>query len=666
MFPTIPAIPEGLGPLDGRDEDMTLSHDGAAVFKLPPKKYLERVAILGTPGTYYVQKVQHEDETYAEVARLFATGHAQDGIDVVKSVYEQSRAAKLDPGFRMLAMLARHEDVEIRRQAFQIVIGFRTLSHLYSFLSFYSTAGSTKGWGRLPKRSFSAWVTRQSAKNLAYQSGKYKSRCNWSLRDILRLCHINPTPLDPCVQLVFKLVIAQTYDALNTTDVDDVELINYLKAIAYLKSQILDETPKSPTADPVEGEAEVKEEEEDDGGRLPIGPVGFSGKKSMHGRFRHAPPHVHRRVPVRHTPYVQPTPTKAVFTDKTDQLDEICATIRKFNLTREFVPTWALKYVCVWRALLLNVAGDRITMPMTALIRNLGTMSYRGVFVDSVLVDLVAKHIENEEVIRRSRTHPATIAVAYYMYASGHGMKGSNSWTPNDRIKGALDAAYYLSFGNVEPTGKRVFHALDGSPSMTHRLGCLPCISASQAMALMVMVFVQVENPATQTYSIFSSGRDFRKFQLTNAMTFEEVAVASRITGWAGTDLSLPMETAIKEFTSAMDRKLSDAEKIEFEAAKTVGDTATIELIHKKLRYQGVYDAINIYTDNDLNSGRRLSVVALRAYRKLVGLPTKMVVMASTVTDFTIADPSDEGMLDLVGFDTQTPQVLSAFIRGDI
>ena len=31
---------------------------------------------------------------------------------------------------------------------------------------------------------------------------------------------------------------------------------------------------------------------------------------------------------------------------------------------------------------------------------------------------------------------------------------------------------------------------------------------------------------------------------------------------------------------------------------------------------------------------------------------------------FSIADPDDPGMLDVVGFDTATPEVISGFARG--
>jgi 60 kDa SS-A/Ro ribonucleoprotein len=35
-----------------------------------------------------------------------------------------------------------------------------------------------------------------------------------------------------------------------------------------------------------------------------------------------------------------------------------------------------------------------------------------------------------------------------------------------------------------------------------------------------------------------------------------------------------------------------------------------------------------------------------------------------TATGFSIADPSDPGMLDVVGFDAAAPQVMADFARG--
>jgi 60 kDa SS-A/Ro ribonucleoprotein len=39
-------------------------------------------------------------------------------------------------------------------------------------------------------------------------------------------------------------------------------------------------------------------------------------------------------------------------------------------------------------------------------------------------------------------------------------------------------------------------------------------------------------------------------------------------------------------------------------------------------------------------------------------------VVGMTATQFSIADPSDNGMLDLCGFDTTAPSVMSEFAKG--
>lgn len=44
-----------------------------------------------------------------------------------------------------------------------------------------------------------------------------------------------------------------------------------------------------------------------------------------------------------------------------------------------------------------------------------------------------------------------------------------------------------------------------------------------------------------------------------------------------------------------------------------------------------------------------------------MGIPARLVVVGMASKGFTIADPNDGGMLDVVGFDTTTPQVIADF-----
>ena len=41
----------------------------------------------------------------------------------------------------------------------------------------------------------------------------------------------------------------------------------------------------------------------------------------------------------------------------------------------------------------------------------------------------------------------------------------------------------------------------------------------------------------------------------------------------------------------------------------------------------------------------------------------KSVVVGMTSNGFTLADPNDRGMLDVVGFDTSAPAVIADFVR---
>ena len=72
-------------------------------------------------------------------------------------------------------------------------------------------------------------------------------------------------------------------------------------------------------------------------------------------------------------------------------------------------------------------------------------------------------------------------------------------------------------------------------------------------------------------------------------------------------------------------------------------------------------DCFSIYTDNETRFGSVHPFQALKMYREHTGIPAKLVVAGMTSTSFTIADPSDAGMLDVVGFDAAAPAVIADF-----
>src|SRR5262249_6723061 len=135
--------------------------------------------------------------------------------------------------------------------------------------------------------------------------------------------------------------------------------------------------------------------------------------------------------------------------------------VREYRLPREAVRPEQLTSPEIWEALLED-------MPMTALVRNLATMTRVGVLTPGS--DGTAREVAqlgDGGRIRRARLPPIAIVAALRPYTAGRGVRGRHSWVAVQQIVDALDAAFYTAFGNVEPVGKRLLLAVDVSGSMT-------------------------------------------------------------------------------------------------------------------------------------------------------------------------------------------------------
>ena len=84
------------------------------------------------------------------------------------------------------------------------------------------------------------------------------------------------------------------------------------------------------------------------------------------------------------------------------------------------------------------------------------------------------------------------------------------------------------------------------------------------------------------------------------------------------------------------------------------------------LKHRWPVDAFVVFTDNETWAGNIHPAQALREYRERMGIAAKLVVVAMASNGFSIADPDDAGMLDVVGFDTATPQVIADFGTGTV
>lgn len=73
-------------------------------------------------------------------------------------------------------------------------------------------------------------------------------------------------------------------------------------------------------------------------------------------------------------------------------------------------------------------------------------------------------------------------------------------------------------------------------------------------------------------------------------------------------------------------------------------------------------DAFVILTDNETWAGNVHPMQALESYRASTGIAAKLVVVAMVSNGFTIANPNDPNALDVVGFDSAVPKLITDFV----
>ncbi|MCB0135259.1 MAG: TROVE domain-containing protein, partial [Caldilineaceae bacterium] len=268
-----------------------------------------------------------------------------------------------------------------------------------------------------------------------------------------------------------------------------------------------------------------------------------------------------------------------------------------------------------WRALLPK-------LPLTALLRNLARLTANGALVPGdAAVDAVVTRLGNAEALRAARIHPIALLAALTTYARGRGGRGSLVWQPLPAVIDALDRAFYLAFGTVEATGKRIVLALDVSGSMhggtvAGVVGLTPRVGA----AAMALVTAAVEPQVTTV----AFSHEMVPIAISPGQRLDDVVRATNDLPFGATDCAKPMVWALENGVSA--------------------------------------DAFVIYTDSETWFGKIHPAQALQEYRRKTGIPARLVVVAMTSSGFSIADPNDAGMLDVVGFDAAAPQVISDFI----
>lgn len=73
-------------------------------------------------------------------------------------------------------------------------------------------------------------------------------------------------------------------------------------------------------------------------------------------------------------------------------------------------------------------------------------------------------------------------------------------------------------------------------------------------------------------------------------------------------------------------------------------------------------DSFVVITDSETWAGVTHPCKALEKYRQSMDIPAKLVVIGMCSNKFSIADPKDGGMMDVVGFDSACPKIIQDFI----
>jgi 60 kDa SS-A/Ro ribonucleoprotein len=331
-----------------------------------------------------------------------------------------------------------------------------------------------------------------------------------------------------------------------------------------------------------------------------------------------------------------------------DEEAAVCSLIEGGRLPTEAIPTRWRSNVAVQTRLLDE-------MPIGRLVRSLGLLSSYGMLAEgSPELELVLTKLTHEQALRRSRIHPMAVLLAQDVYLVGHGneyrweLRGGRKvntyqwqtqWQPQPAIVNVLEGAFYRSFANVEPTGKRIRLCLDVSGSMN--VPCQGNLTVRQLALAMALPTLAVEERAElwafsdgqpgehrgqMTWDALhelSARRIMTRLPVTPTMRLEQAVAATENLRFGGTDCATPFINAAQENRD--------------------------------------YDAFVVFTDNEHYLGGVDPNDARREYAEQVGHPVKAVVVAMTATDCSIFEGDDS--LNCVGCDAATPQLIADFIR---
>lgn len=545
---------------------------GGFVFPVNDWTRLNRFLIIGSEnGSYYASEREMAVENYDCILNCLKLDGKRT-VDTIVSISDEGRAIKNDPALFALAVASAYGDDATRAYANKAV---PKVARFATALFTYVDAVVTMKEGRKGKglhRAIGRWYTEKDAVALAYQVCKYPGRSiggqRWEHADLLRMAR--PTRS------------SRNGKALQIPTDDHATVFHYATHGVT--------TDKEITKRKAGAYASEKKQES-----VGLTIAQLEDLKDSKLKYIWA----HEQI-------------KSV-----TKISDAVKLVKDYRLTRESIPPVFRNELEIQRALLPG-------MPMTATIRNLGSMTSSGLLkpLSDETAAVIAK-ITDENNLQKARIHPMTIMLALKTYASGQGMR--TSWKPVSTIMDALEDAFYKAFKYVEPTNKKFLFGIDVSGSMTgfwYGNQSNSSMTPREAAAVIAMTCARSE----KNYEMMAFSSGFVPLNITAKDSLDTVIRRTSGLLFDSTDCSLPMMYAIK----------------------------------KKLDV----DVFVVLTDNETNTGRIQPFEALKRYRKEFNKDAKMAVLAFDSNGFSVADPSDAGMMDIAGLDANVPKVLSEFAAG--
>ena len=267
-------------------------------------------------------------------------------------------------------------------------------------------------------------------------------------------------------------------------------------------------------------------------------------------------------------------------------------------------------------------------LPMTALIRQLPTLTRLGVLANEELQADVLRRLRDPAAYKAARIHPMQMLMAATFY------RGDERGQPTiPAIQDALEDWFRLAFASQPRTGARLLIGVDVSGSMIHHLA-VPYHRLGQTAAAPGLTLSSAD-VASALALVLSERAGFG---------------SATVCGFADT---------IHPVSDLKNKTLGQCRTMLVPSIPRATDCALPMLYATRERIP--VDCFVILTDGQTYAGDLHPYQALRRYRKALGIPARMVHVALN-HEFTVADPEDPKCLDIVGYDPTVPNLIERFI----